>query len=60
MQLIQKGNTPNSPTEAWVCDTEQEINEIPPKAPVGSVVIVLTDNGMIVKMKNNAGNWVAL
>ena len=60
MQLIQKGNTPNSPTETWICDTEQEINEIPPKAPVGSVVIVLTDNGMIVKMKNNAGNWVAL
>lgn len=60
MQLIQKGNTPNSPTETWICDTEQEINEIPPKAPVGSVVIVLTDNGMIVKMKNNAGDWVAL
>lgn len=60
MQLTQIGNTPNTPVETWICDTEQEINEIPPKAPVGSVVIVLTDNGMIVKMKNNAGNWVAL
>lgn len=60
MQLIQTGNTPNTSIETWICDTEQEINEIPPKAPIGSVVIVLTDNEMIVKMKNNAGNWVAL
>lgn len=60
MKLIQKGNTPNTPIETWICDTEQEINEIPPKAPVGSVVIVLTDEGMIVKMKNNVGNWTAL
>jgi hypothetical protein len=59
MQLIQKGNTPNTPIEAWVCDTEQEVNEIPSNAPIGSIAIILSD-GMTIKMKNNAGNWVAL
>ncbi len=60
MQLIQKGNTPNSPIEAWVCDTEQEVNEIPSNAPIGSIAIILSNGGMDVKMKNNAGDWVAL
>lgn len=60
MQLIQKGNTPNTPIETWICDTEQEVNSIPSKAPVGSIAIVLTNDGMIVKMKNNADDWVEL
>lgn len=60
MKLIQKGNTPNSPTEAWVCDTEQEVNEIPSNTPTGSIVIILSDSGITVKMKNNAGDWIAL
>lgn len=60
MKLIQKGSIPNIQTETWICDTEQEVNEIPSKAPIGSVAIVLTNNGMIVKIKNNAGDWVEL
>lgn len=57
MRLIQKGNTPNTPIETWICETEQEINEIPPKTPVGSVALILTDDGLIVKMKSVSGDW---
>ena len=60
MQLIQKGNTPNTPIETWICDTEQEVSSIPSKAPIGSIALILTNDGLVVKMKNNAGDWVAL
>ncbi len=60
MQLIQKGNTPNTPIETWICDTEQEVNSIPSKAPIGSIAIILTNDGSVIKMKNNSGEWKEL
>lgn len=60
MKMMQKGNTPNIPYETWVCDTLEEVNEIPNAAPTGSIALILTNNGLVVKMKNNAGDWVAL
>lgn len=60
MKLLQKGNTPNIPTETYLCDSVEEINLIPLSAPIGSVAIVLTNDGLGVKMKNNSGEWKEL
>ena len=57
MKMIQKGNTPNTPIETWICDTLEEVNEIPNNAPTGSIALVLTNNGLVVKMKNGNNEW---
>lgn len=60
MKLLQKGNTPNISTETYLCDSAEEINLIPLSAPVGSIAIILTNDGSVIKMKNNSGEWKEL
>ena len=57
MTLLQKGNTPNISTEVWLCNSVEEINSIPASAPPFSMAIVLTDDGMVIKAKNNNNQW---
>ncbi len=43
--------------EEWIVESDAELDEIPDSAPFGSIALVLTDNGLTVKMKNSQGEW---
>ena len=58
--MLEQGGMPNIITQTYLCDSENEIRDIPSNAPTGSVVLILTDNGLNVKMKDNEGNWKEL
>ena len=60
MTMLEQGGMPNIITQTYLCDSENEIKDIPSNAPTGSVVLILTDNGLNVKMKDNEGNWKEL
>ena len=60
MTLLERGGIPNIQTETYICNSENEVKDIPTNAPVGSLVLILTDNGLNVKMKDNEGNWKEL
>lgn len=60
MKLLQKGNSSNIPSEVWLVDSAQEVSQIPNSAPSGSIVLILTNAGLQVKMKNNNGDWKEL
>lgn len=56
MVLLSIGNSSNIPKEEFLLDSEEELKDIPECSP-GSTAIILTNNGMIVKMKNSKGEW---
>ena len=58
--MLEQGGMPNIITQTYLCDSENEVRDIPSNAPTGSVVLILTDNGLNVKMKDNEGNWKEL
>ena len=60
MIMLEQAGAPNVMTSTWLCDTPEEINEIPENVPVGSVALVLTSDGLAVQMKNNAGEWIEI
>lgn len=57
MIMLEQAGAPNVMTSTWLCDTPEEINTIPSNTPTGSIALILTENGLTVKMKNNAGDW---
>lgn len=56
-RLLQIGNATNSPVHQYYVESEEEISEIK-NAPVGSTVMILTENGLKVKMLHSSGNWI--
>lgn len=60
MLLLKEGGVQNVMTQTWLCDSESEVSNIPESAPAGSVAFILTDDGLVVKMKNNEGTWKEL
>lgn len=58
MILLKQGGTYNVPTHEYYVESEDEIKSIPASAPTGSTVLILTDDGLSVKMKNSKGEWV--
>ena len=57
MVLLSIGNSSNVPKEEFLLDSEDELQDIPECYP-GSTAIILTNNGMVVKMKNSKGEWI--
>ena len=57
MVLLCIGNSSNVPKEEFLLDSEEELKDIPECSP-GSTAIILTNNGMVVKMKNSKGEWI--
>lgn len=45
-------------TETWLCESVEELAEIRESCPAGSIAKVLTEDGLIIKMKNLQGEWV--
>lgn len=59
IQLLQIGNYNNIPTKQFYVESEEEINDIK-NAPVGSTVLILTEDGLKVKMLHSSGNWIEI
>lgn len=59
MTLLSIGNSENTSRKQFLLDNEEELQDVPDCSP-GSTVIILTDSGMIVKMKNSKGEWMNL
>lgn len=57
MVLLSIGNSSNVPKEEFLLDSEEELKDIPECSP-GSTAIILTNGGMVVKMKNSKGEWI--
>ena len=57
MVLLSTRNSANVPREEFLLDSEEELQDIPECSP-GSTAIILTSNGMVLKMKNSKGEWV--
>lgn len=55
-KLISVGKENNIPVQEWYCESEEELKEIK-NAPVGSSVMILTEEGLKIKMLRSTG-WV--
>lgn len=58
--LLKTGETTEVPVKEYYVESEAEVAEIPENAPTGSVVQILTESGLTVKMKNSKGQWIAI
>lgn len=58
--LLKTGEATETPVKEYYVESEAEIANIPGNAPVGSRVLVLTDDGLVVKMKNSQGKWISI
>lgn len=57
-KLLKQYTECNSDAQEWLCDSAEDIANIPASAPAGSYAMIVTDNdGMIVKLKRNDGTW---
>ena len=59
LQLLNIGNQSNIPVKQFYVESEEEINNIK-NAPIGSTVLILTENGLQVKMLHSSGNWIEI
>ena len=57
MVLLSIGNSSNIPKGEFLLDSEEELKDIPECSP-GSTAIILTSDGMVVKMKNSKGERI--
>ena len=57
MVLLSIGNSSNVPKGEFLLDSEEELRDIPECSP-GSTAIILTNDGMVLKMKNSKGEWI--
>ena len=60
MKLIERGKRLNQQIEVWICDDMEEVKLLPKNIPTGSLVLVPSDEGLIVQMKNSKGKWKEL
>lgn len=57
LQLLQVGNNYNVPVKQYYAESEEEVAQIQ-GAPVGSSVMILTEQGLVVKMLHSSGEWI--
>lgn len=57
-KLIKAERSYYVPTETWLCESVEELAEIRESCPAGSIAEVLTEDGLIIKMKNLQGEWI--
>lgn len=60
MKLIERGKRLNQQIEVWMCDDMEEVKLLPKNIPTGSLVLVPSDEGLVVQMKNSKGKWKEL
>lgn len=60
IKLLKINDAYDTAIPQYYCESEEEINEIPENAPAGSTLLLLTDSGLIVKMKHSSGKWIEI
>ena len=60
MVLLERGTKLNRPVEVWLLDSENEISLLPKTTSIGSLILIPSDDGLIIKIKNNKGYWKEL
>ena len=55
--LLERKQNGHRTIEVWLCDSIEDIEDLPKSVPSGSFAFITTDDGPIVKIKNNAGQW---
>lgn len=58
MELLRIGNDSNIPTREYYIESLEELENLPKDAPIASTVLILTENGLAIKMKNSQGVWI--
>lgn len=58
--LLKTGEAVETPVKEYYVESEAEIADIPDNAPIGSRVLILTDSGLVVKMKNSRREWITI
>ena len=48
MKLIERGKRLNQQVEVWMCDDMEEVKLLPKNIPTGSLVLVTSDDGLII------------
>ena len=56
-RLLKNGGVVNTPVKEYYVESEEELAEIK-DAPVGSIVQILTEQGLAVKMLHSSGKWI--
>lgn len=59
LSLLQIGNQPNIPVKQYYVESEEEIKNIE-NAPAGSTVMILTEDGLKIKMLHSSGDWIEI
>lgn len=49
MELLKIGNANNIPTRKYYIESLEELKDLPEDAPVVSIVLILTENGLVIK-----------
>lgn len=60
LKLLKINNVANIPVPEYYCESEEEIEQIPEEVPVSSTVLILTEEGLKVKMKHSSGRWIEI
>ena len=56
MTLLSIGNSENTSRKEFLLDNEEELQYVPDCSP-GSTVVILSNSGAQVKIKNSNGEW---
>jgi hypothetical protein len=56
---LRTGNTLNIPVADYYAESEEEMNKFENVAP-GSVCMILTEQGLTLKMYHSSGKWIAI
>lgn len=59
LQLLQIGDEFNVPVKQYYAESEEEVAQIQ-SATAGSVVMILTEDGLTVKMLHSSGKWIEI
>lgn len=59
LQLLQIGDEFNVPVKQYYAESEEEVAQIQ-GAAAGSIVMILTEDGLTVKMLHSSGKWIEI
>lgn len=56
---LKMGNTPNVPASEYYAESDEELDSFENVVP-GSVGMILTEDGLKVKMYHSSGKWIEI
>lgn len=59
LKLLEIGDYDNAPVHRYYAESEEDLALIA-NAPVSSTVIILTEEGLKVKMLHSSGKWIEI